>query len=60
MYMHLRRSNFMQNKEFISVAETTDLKIWRIELLPVRRKGRGKRLINKYLYEIHLAYEVRI
>lgn len=29
----------MQNKEFISVAETTDLWIWRIERLPVRRKG---------------------
>jgi len=58
--MHLRRSNFVQNKEFISFAETTDLWIWRIELLPVRRKERGKSLLDKHLYEIHLAYEVRI
>jgi hypothetical protein len=41
--MHLRRSNFMQNKEFISVAERTDLWIWRIELLPARWKAEGKK-----------------
>jgi hypothetical protein len=50
----------MQNKEFISFAETTDLWIWRTELLPVRRKDRGKSLLDKYLYEIRVAYEVRI
>jgi hypothetical protein len=58
--MHLRRSNIVQNKEFISVAETVHLWIWRIELLPVRRKAEGKNLLNKFLYEIPLAYEFRI
>ena len=48
----------MQNKEFISVVVTTDLWIWRIELLPARQKGREKSLLNKYLYEIHLPVPV--